>query len=461
MGGTRSGACAIIGAVDLIGRQLGNYRIVSCLGVGGMGAVYLAEHLVIGRKAAIKVLHERTGADDETVSQFFDEARAANKVHHRGIVDIYDCGHDEEIGPYLVMEYLEGESLGELLRREGYIAIPEAAHIIVGVADVLQAVHDQGIVHRDLKPDNIFLASDGHIEVLDFGVAQLARVSASDTAPAGRVKGTPHYMSPEQCTGASGVDHRTDIYALGVIVYEMLTGLPPFDNRDPRKILMMHLSEPPPPPSAVNPIIPPSAEHVILRSLAKQPDQRFVSVWELASELARVAGIGTPERTLPAAEANQHAPTPPAKKPRDTLRNPVPPTAAAPVEILRRTCPQCEGRPMQPVGFGDVELDVCPTCRGVWFDRGEEIDMARQSLGEDPRIRELASELGERVRVTSMRCPCCEEPLVCYRFPQHEDLEVEICELCGGLWLEHGEVAHVQRSRAEQLVKQIVPVGDS
>jgi len=447
-------------AVDLIGKQLGNHRIVSCLGVGGMGTVYLAEHLVIGRKAAIKVLHERTGADEKTVSRFFDEARAANKVQHRGIVDIYDCGHDEEIGPYLVMEYLEGEPLGELLRSEGYIGIPEAARIIVGVADVLQAVHDQGIVHRDLKPDNIFLVNDGHIEVLDFGVAQLARVPAANEAPVSRVMGTPHYMSPEQCTGAPGVDHRTDIYALGVIAYEMLTGLPPFDNRDHRKILAMHLSEPPPPPSAINPIIPPSVEHAILQALAKQPDERFPSVWDFASELARVAGIGTPERTLPAVAAKRLAPTPQAKKPRDTLRNPVPPTAAAPVEIMRRNCPQCQGHPMQPVKFGDVELDVCPECRGVWFDQGEEIEMAHQSLGEDPRVRELASELGERVRVTTMRCPCCEEPLVCYRFPQHEDLEVEICELCGGLWLEHGEVAHVQRSRAEQLVRQIAPGGD-
>jgi len=437
--------------VDLIGKQLGNHRILSLIGKGGMGTVYLAEHLVIGRKAAIKVLHEGTSADEETVAQFFDEARAANQVSHPGIVDIYDCGIDPDVGPYLVMEYLDGESLGDMLRREGALSPAETSRIVARVADVLQAVHQRGIVHRDLKPDNIFITRDGQIEVLDFGVAQLTRGAGAGRLlgtphymGAGRLLGTPHYMSPEQCAGTDEVDHRTDVYALGVVAYEALTGLPPFDNRNPQRIMALHQTEQPPPLRAINPVVPEAVERVVLQALAKSAERRFASVWDLGVALCRAAG-----EPLPVHQGNDHVP-----RQRDTLRDPIPPTVASPTELMRRPCPRCSADPaimLRPVRVGDVELDLCPGCHGVWFDQGEEREVARQSLDEGPRIRELASGLGQRVRVTPLRCPCCEEPLVTYRFAPLDDLEAEVCELCGGLWLEQGEMAQVQRSRSRAL----------
>lgn len=409
-----------------------------------MGTVYLAEHLVIGRKAAIKVLHEGTSADASTVAQFFDEARAANKVHHPGIVDIHDCGCDPEVGPYLVMEYLEGESLGDALRREGALSLPETVRVVALVADILEAVHGRGIVHRDLKPDNILLTEPGQLKVVDFGVAQLAH------RPQGthRLMGTPHYMAPEQCAGEE-VDHRTDIYALGVITYEVLTGLPPFDNRDHRKVMALHQHEPPPPPSAINPVVPAPVERVVLRALEKKPAMRFASVWEFAVELAQAAREPLPERTP---LGTPHARRPIATSETwDTIREPAEP---APVQVLR-PCPHCRTQMLQPVRFNEVELDLCPTCRGVWFDQGEEREVALHSMGEDPTFRELATELGQRLDATQMRCPCCEEPLATYRFTLFDELELEICELCGGLWLEHGEMAQIQRSRAEQVVRHL------
>jgi serine/threonine-protein kinase len=450
--------------VDPIGKTLGNHRIVSCLGKGGMGAVYLAEHVVIGRKAAIKILHEGADADDATVREFFDEARAANQIPHRGIVDIYDCGQDDELGPYLVMEYLEGESLGHLLRRVGKLPPRETAHIIGGVADVLQAVHARGIVHRDLKPDNIFLAKeaqsggngdDWRIEVLDFGVARVAYGRPAASPSKRRLTGTPHYMSPEQCTGEPNVDHSTDIYALGVITYEMLTGSPPFDNRDHYKILAMHQRELPPPPRALNPLIPPDVEQVVLKALAKQPTSRYDSAWSYALALAHASGFQLPEsRATEPLVATPQASGGPAPAP-PTVRDPAPTTAPAPVQLFRRPCPHCPDTLMNPVDFGGLELDVCPHCRGTWFDQGEESTLAQQSLGQPRETRDLAESLGQRLRQTGMRCPCCEEPLVSYRFGELDDLEAEICELCGGLWLEHGELAHVQRARAREVAKHL------
>jgi serine/threonine protein kinase len=443
--------------MDLIGRQLGNHRIVSLIGEGGMGVVYLAEHTVLGRSAAIKVLHERSYAGGAAVARFFDEARAANRVKHPGIVDIYDCGQDEKIGPYLVMEHLEGESLGARLRRGQPLPVAEAARIAVEVADVLEAVHGQKIVHRDLKPDNIFLLADGRIKVLDFGVALLASRPGGSGRLTGafQVLGTPHYMSPEQCAWSANVDRRTDVYALGVITYEMLVGAPPFEHRDHNRIQEMHQHETPPPPSLLNPAVDEATEAVVLRALAKQPSARFPTAGEFAAALARATGVELPRRP----EVAPAEPEPELRErptPRDTLRD-----AATPDDARRGPahCPHCPEQLMSPVTLGAVEVDLCPLCRGVWFDLGEETEVARQSLGENGPLREIIAELGQRLKVVAMRCPCCDEPLVAYRFAQFDGLEAELCELCGGLWLEHGELAQVQRSRAHEIVRQLAARG--
>jgi serine/threonine protein kinase len=464
--------------VDLVGRLLGNHKLLARVGKGGMGAVYQAEHQVIGRLVAIKVLHERTAADRQMVERFFDEARAANRVRHPGIVDIHDCGFEPEVGPYLVMEYLEGESLGQRLQAAGRLPVEEVAAVVARVADVLDTVHAKGIVHRDLKPDNIFLSGpEGQIKVLDFGVALLAQRPGGRLTSERQVFGTPHYMSPEQCAGAAGVDHRTDIYALGVIAYELLAGQPPFDDPGDGKIMAMHQYEPTPSLRAQNPAVTSAQEQVIERALAKEPLERHASAGAFSRALAEVVWpngvpesiynppwLDSPTRALPVLRADDEPlPIPPTLTPgtdpspeRDTVVD-----RHRPVELgYSSRCPSCTGNPLVPVTLGSVEVDTCGHCRGVWFDQGEVAQVAGESLGADGSLgtgkhMALASQLGRRVESTEMCCPACEEPLATYIFEEHR-LEVELCELCGGVWLDHGELAQLQRARARGILEQLL-----
>jgi len=443
-----------------------------------MGAVYQAEHQVIGRLVAIKVLHQRTAADRQMVERFFDEARAANRVRHPGIVDIHDCGYEPEVGPYLVMEYLEGESLGARLQAAGPLPVEEVAAIVARVADVLDTVHAKGIVHRDLKPDNIYLTAPGdQVKVLDFGVALLAERPGGRLTGARQVFGTPHYMSPEQCAGAAGVDHRTDIYALGVIAYELLTGAPPFDDPGDGKIMAMHQYELPPPLShqarVATPEIATAVEQVIERVLAKEPRERYPSAGAFARALAAAAWphgvpesvrhpawLSAPTRALPVLPPDDEPlPIPDTLMP-GTDRSPSGRDTDAdrhrPVEMgYASRCPSCTIHPLVPVALGSVEVDTCGHCHGIWFDHGEVARVADESLGAG-RPGALASKLGRRIESTEMRCPACEEPLVTYVFEEHGPLEVELCEVCGGVWLDHGELAQLQRVRARGLLEQLL-----
>jgi serine/threonine protein kinase len=456
--------------VDLVGRCLGNHKLLARVGQGGMGAVYQAEHQVIGRLVAIKVLHERTAADRQMVERFFDEARAANRVRHPGIVDIHDCGFEPEVGPYLVMEYLEGESLGERLQAVGSLPVEEVAAVVARVADVLDTVHAKGIVHRDLKPDNIFLSGpEGQIKVLDFGVALLAWRPGGRLTGERQVFGTPHYMSPEQCAGAAGVDHRTDIYALGVIAYELLAGQPPFDDPGDGKVMAMHQYEPTPSLCAQNPAVTTAQEQVIERALAKEPLERYASAGAFARALAEAAWpdgvpegiynppwLASPTRALPVLRSDDE-PIPATLQP-ETNPSPQRDTAVdrhRPAELgYSSRCPSCTGHPLVPVTLGSVEVDTCGNCRGVWFDQGEVAQVAGESLGVGQHAA-LASQLGRRVESTEMICPACEEPLATYVFEEHK-LEVELCELCGGVWLDHGELAQLQRVNARGILEQLL-----
>ena len=216
----------------MIGERVNNYEVRSIVGEGGMGAVYLAEHPFMGRKAAIKVLRPELAQDRGLVERFMNEARAANAIHHPNIIDIIDVGLLPSGVPYLMMEFLEGESLAKRIER-GRLTIAEAVDVATQTASALQAAHGKGIVHRDLKPDNLFLVPDdgrpfgARVKVLDFGIAKLRGELSGGGAKTqtGSVMGTPPYMSPEQCRGITEeIDHRTDIYALGIILYEMLAG---------------------------------------------------------------------------------------------------------------------------------------------------------------------------------------------------------------------------------------------
>ena len=294
----------------MLGETLGNYRIVSLIGQGGMGVVYLAEHTLLGRKTAVKLL--RPEMSQELVERFFNEARAAATLKHVGIVDVFDFGHHTDGSAYIVMEYLLGDSLAERLQRDARLPIALAAVIVRQVASALHVAHQQGIIHRDLKPENIFLVADSdapagiRAKVLDFGIAKLAHepVPRSVKTNSGAVFGTPRYMSPEQCKNARTVDGRADVYSLGCIFYEMLVGVALFDYDNWGELVGAHLHETPRSLREHDPTIPDTVEAIVNKMLAKRADDRYQSMQEVAEATESIwrayAGGGpTPTFTPP------------------------------------------------------------------------------------------------------------------------------------------------------------------
>ena len=278
----------------MIGRNVGNYRLIKPLGQGGMGVVYLAEHPRIGRRAAVKFLHPELARNKRLLRRFFNEARAAAAVRHPGIVEVYDFGTAPDGASYITMEYLDGESLSARLGRMGKLPVALAVDIAIQVASALGAVHTKKIIHRDLKPDNLFLVPDPRgstreiAKVLDFGIARLDHGPSEHSSirtQTGSVMGTPVYMSPEQCRGRPDVDLRTDIYSLGVVLYEMLCGAPPFVSESFGELVYLQIGTSPPPPRTHNPDVPAALETVVMRMLAKDPEQRFSGMAELAAAL--------------------------------------------------------------------------------------------------------------------------------------------------------------------------------
>jgi serine/threonine-protein kinase len=302
----------------MIGSVVGSFRIESRIGAGGMGAVYLAEHRMIGRKAAIKVLLPQFSHNAELVSRFFNEARATALIKHPGLLDVQDFGFLPDGSAYLVMEYLEGESLSALLKRQDRLPLPLLAVLTRQIAAAVHAAHEKGIIHRDLKPDNIFLLPDPdlpagiRVKVLDFGIAKLADAGASGVSHTrtGAVMGTPAYMSPEQSRGAGQVDRRSDVYALGCIMFEMACGRPPFVKEGVGELIAAQIYEPPPLPSSVEPSLSPGLETLILRTLAKEPADRPQSMDALRSELDQVVTGGSlpPSLTLAHGAGDVHRP---------------------------------------------------------------------------------------------------------------------------------------------------------
>jgi serine/threonine-protein kinase len=269
----------------MIGQILGGYRVIEQLGTGGMGVVYVGEHELIGKRAAVKVLLPELSRDAGVVRRFFNEARAATQVRHPGIVEVFDFGYASDGSAYIVMELLHGETLAARLHNQGRVPVSTSIRLVQQIAGALGAAHTAGIVHRDLKPENVFIVSDPDVtggeraKVLDFGIAKLAGDMSAEELKTrtGAVIGTPRYMAPEQCRGARQVDHRADLYALGCIVYEMLCGRPPFLEQGIGDLFAAHMFMPPQPPSTIEPSISPALEAVILGLLAKDPEQRFPS----------------------------------------------------------------------------------------------------------------------------------------------------------------------------------------
>jgi eukaryotic-like serine/threonine-protein kinase len=319
----------------------GRYRILRKLGSGGMANVYLAEDQELGRRVAIKILNERHANDDQFVERFRREAKNAAGLSHPNIVSIYDRGEAEGTY-YIAMEFLDGRSLKELIVSRGPAPISVAIDYARQILGALRFAHRNGIVHRDIKPHNVLVDSEGRLKVTDFGIA---RAGASQMTEAGSIIGTAQYLSPEQAKG-SPVDQTSDLYSVGIVLYELLTGAVPFTGDTPVEIAMKHLSATPDPPSSHRAEIPRELDKVVLRALAKDPHERYQTAEEMDADLARVAGGG---RVSPATEEAATA----------IISRP-PPAAAAPTAVtqLRQPVPYAP-----PAAYYDYDE---PRRRAVW-----------------------------------------------------------------------------------------------
>src|SRR5689334_6430051 len=271
----------------------GRYRIVRKLGTGGVADVYLAEDQELGRRVAIKILNDRHAADDSFVERFRRGAKKAGRLPHPDIVSGYDRGTAEGTY-YIAMEYLDGRSLKELIVSRGPAPVKTSVEYARQILAAVGFAHRHGIVHRDIKPHNVLVGPEGRLKVTDFGIA---RSGASQMTEVGSIIGTAQYLSPEQARGAP-VDQTSDVYSVGVVLFELLTGQVPFTGETPLEIAMKHLSEPPKPPSELRPEVPHDLDAVVMRALAKDPAQRYGSAEEMDADLARVArGVAVSRET--------------------------------------------------------------------------------------------------------------------------------------------------------------------
>lgn len=268
----------------MIGKVLdGRYELVEFVGKGGMALVYRAEDRRTGHSVAVKILRPEFNQDAEFLSRFEREATTASKMSHHNIVNLLDVGQDGDIR-YLVMEYVRGRTLKEVIRQKGALPPAVAAQIGIRILSALQHAHKNGIIHRDIKPQNILVHSDGHIKVADFGIARVAGSNTISTEDS--VMGSVHYFSPEQARGES-VTFASDLYSVGVVLYEMMTGQPPFDGETPVAVALQHISGKAKPMSEINPAVPPAMERVVEKAMEKRPEKRYQSALEMAQDLQR------------------------------------------------------------------------------------------------------------------------------------------------------------------------------
>ena len=286
---------------EVIGRTLADkYLIEEHLGSGGMCDVYRARHVGMDKPVAVKVLKAQLAADPKIAERFEQEARAASRIHHPHAINVTDYGIDKDQTPFIVMDLVKGETLGQMLRSTGAFTVERSANILRQSCGALEAAHAVGVIHRDIKPDNIILAEyDGSdwVEVVDFGVAKIQEDVNRRASLTGEniLIGTPRYMSPEQCDDKP-VDARSDIYSLGVVLYEMLSGEAPFEGDSSTRLLMAHAAEPPAPLRQKRPELSPEIEAVVMKALEKDPEKRPQSAADFAREFEQAAGLGQPAR---------------------------------------------------------------------------------------------------------------------------------------------------------------------
>lgn len=266
----------------MIGKTLeGRYEIKEALGGGGMAQVYRGEDRLLHRSVTIKILREQFANDKDFIARFQQEARSVAKLSHPNVVSIYDVGQENGLH-YLVMEYVEGRSLKEVIKERGCLPVPEALDIAIQICEALEHAHENGVIHRDIKPHNILITKHGRVKVTDFGIAQ-AMTEATLTY-SGTLLGSVHYLAPEQARGEpAGIT--VDIYALGIVLYEMVTGEVPFQGDTPLAVALKHLQEEPRPPRELNPAVPPALERIILRALDKDPARRYPTAAALKADL--------------------------------------------------------------------------------------------------------------------------------------------------------------------------------
>ena len=292
----------------------GRYEVDRVLGRGGMAEVYLATDRLLDRAVAVKVIRDGLAEDHKVATRFRREARAAAALNHRNIVAVHDVGTDDG-RPFIVMEYVRGKSLAELLRERGPFPPDRVAEIGEAAARALSVAHDAGIVHRDVKPGNVMVTDAGDVKILDFGIAHAFRWTPITEAPA--VQGTAEYMAPEQIRGHAS-ERRSDIYSLGAVLFELVTGQPPFTGESPLAIAYRHLEDTPPTPGSIRSEVPPALAAILLRCLSKRPDDRYRRAEDLAEDLSRFrAGqppITAPVPSPPTARLDRDEGPPPARR---------------------------------------------------------------------------------------------------------------------------------------------------
>ncbi len=267
--------------------KLGDFKLLDLLGEGGMGTVYRATQKSLGREVAVKILPERLTQNPRFVQRFYREARSAASLIHPNIIQIFSLGQDEDAGlHYFAMEYVRGKDLSQIVKSGVKFSVEQTITILIQVAEALRVAAEGGIIHRDIKPANIMLTNRGQVKVMDFGLAKMADDSM-DVTQAGTIVGTANYMSPEQGQGKE-LDCRTDIYSLGVVFYELLTGRPPFKAEDPSAVIYMHIYEQPRKPSELNSKVPPAVDRLVLRMMAKSADDRVASPEVLLADLKKL-----------------------------------------------------------------------------------------------------------------------------------------------------------------------------